>query len=135
MVASGTVVSGEAESKGAEGSASPRNSLGFDEETSEMLSEARRRLLDLRQRLVKQQVHDAAAISSAVPLLEAAANDVPIGEASEGGCDEAELARRLEFWLQRSYGGCGVGCNSTGRLTAAWKNFGRRGRFGHFKCF
>ena len=106
VVASGTVAGGEAESKGAEGSASPRNSLGFDEETSEMLSEARRRLLDLRQRLVKQQVHDAAAISSAVPLLEAAANDVPIGVASEGGCDEAELARRLEFWLQRSYGGC-----------------------------
>lgn len=74
--------------------------LGFDEETSEMLAEARRRLLELRERLVKQQVHDAGAIANAVPMLEHAANDVAFGDGSDD-----EEAQRLKFWLERSYGG------------------------------
>ena len=97
---------GESETKGTVAAdddaddASDATGLGFDEETSEMLAEARRRLLELRTRLVKQQIHDAGAIADAVPMLEVAANEVPFGDTSD-----KEEASRLTFWLERSYGG------------------------------
>ncbi len=86
--------------------------LGFDEDTSTVVANARAALLDLKAVLTAQQSRDSDAIGDAVFGIEAAANEVALPDhvlhppppGSPLPVDE-DAAQRVRFCLKRRFGG------------------------------